>query len=195
MAIDAKTVKELRERTGAGMMDCKNALSESDGDVDKALDYLRKKGLKTASKKSSRETSDGLIGSYIHHNGKVGVLVEVNCETDFAAKTDSYAEFVKDLSQHIAAAKPQFVSSDEIPEDVKVKEREIYAAQIKGKPENIIEKIVDGKMEKFFQECCLLNQPFVKDDKKTISDVLTETIAKVGENIKIRRFARFDVSD
>lgn len=194
MAVDAKTVKELRERTGAGMMDCKKALSESDGNIDKALDYLRKKGLKTASKKASRDTSEGAVGAYIHHNGKVGVLVEVNCETDFAAKTEGFLGFVKDLSQHIAAAKPTYVSRDEVPEEIISKEREIFAAQVVGKPENIVDQIVNGKMEKFFQECCLVDQPFVKDDKKSVSDMLTETIAKVGENMKIRRFARFDVS-
>lgn len=195
MAIDAKTVKELRDRTGAGMMDCKEALADSNGDIDKALDFLRKKGLKTASKKSSRETSEGVVGSYIHHNGKIGVLVEVNCETDFAARSDPFQEFVKNIGQHIAAAQPKFLNHEQVPEDVVAKEREIAAAQIKGKPENIVEKIVDGKMEKFYGEICLLNQPFVKDDKKTITDYLTETIATVGENIVIRRFARYNVAE
>jgi elongation factor Ts len=195
MAIDAKTVKELRDRTGAGMMDCKQALADSNGDIDKALDYLRKKGLKTASKKSSRDTSEGIVGSYIHHNGKIGVLVEVNCETDFAARSDPFQEFVKNIGQHIAAAQPRYLKPEEVPEDVVNKEREIAAAQIKGKPENIVEKIVDGKMQKFYGEICLMNQPFVKDDKKTITDYLTETIATVGENIVIRRFVRYNVAE
>lgn len=195
VSIDAKTVKELRELTGAGMMDCKTALAESGGDVEKAKDYLRKKGLKTAGKKASREVSEGIVGAYIHHNGKVGVLVEVNCETDFAAKTDAFGDFVKDISQHIAASKPMYVSREEVPEELIAKEKEIYAAQITNKPANIVDKIVEGKMDKFYQECCLLDQAFVKDDSKTISALLTETIAKVGENMKIRRFARYDVSE
>lgn len=194
-AIDAKTVKELRERTGAGMMDCKQALAESNGDIDKALDYLRKKGLKTASKKSSREASEGAVGAYIHHNDKIGVLVEINCETDFAARSDPFKEFVKNITQHIAAAKPKYLSREEVPAEELEKEREIAAAQIKGKPENIVAKIVDGKMDKFFQEICLLDQAYVKDDKKTIAALLTETIATVGENMKIRRFVRFEVSE
>ena len=193
--IDAKMVKELRDRTGAPMMDCKEALGESDGDIEKALDFLRKKGLKTASKKASRTTSEGLVGSYIHHNGKIGVLVEVNCETDFAARSEPFQVFMKDLTQHIAAAKPTFLSREEVPEDVMAREREIFAAQVTGKPANIVDKIVDGKMEKYYQEYCLLDQSFVKDDKLTISGLVKETIARVGENIVVRRFARFDVND
>lgn len=193
--IDAKTVKELRDRTGAPMMDCKSALAETDGNVEKALEWLRKKGLKTANKKASRDASDGYVGAYIHHNGKIGVLVEVNCETDFAAKSEPFQEFVKNLTQHIAAARPLYLDREQVPEDVISKEREIAAAQIKGKPEEIVQKITDGKVEKYYQEVCLLDQSYVKDDKKTISALLTETIATVGENMKIRRFARFDVNE
>ncbi|MHC4945668.1 MAG: translation elongation factor Ts [Planctomycetota bacterium] len=195
MVIDAKTVKDLRDRTGAPMMDCKQALSESDGDVDKALEYLRKKGLKTATKKAGREASEGVIGSYIHHNNKIGVLVEINCETDFAARSEPFQEFVKNITQHIAAARPRYLKREEVPEELIAKEREIAAAQIKGKPENIVEKIVDGKMEKFYQEICLLDQAYVKEDKKTISQLLTETIATVGENMRIQRFARYEVGE
>jgi elongation factor Ts len=193
MTIDAKLVKELRDKTGAPMMDCKEALSESGGDLTKAAEYLRKKGLKTADKKASRQTSEGVVGSYIHHNGLVGVLVEVNCETDFVARNEEFQVLVRDLGQHIAAAKPLYLDREEVPGDVLSKEREIIAAQIKGKPDNIVEKIVDGKIGKYYQENCLLEQPFVKDDKKTIQDLVKETIGKLGENIKIRRFARFDV--
>lgn len=195
VSIDAKMVKELRDRTGAPMMDCKEALSASDGDMEKAFEFLRKKGLKAAAKKASRETSEGLVGAYIHHTGKVGVLLEVNCETDFAAKSEPLQAFLKDLTQHIAAARPRYLSREEVPAGVLEKEREIYAAQVTGKPANVVEKIVDGKMEKFFKETCLLEQPFVKDDKKSITDVLKETVARVGENMVIRRFARFDVSE
>jgi elongation factor Ts len=195
MAIDAKTVKDLRDRTGAPMMDCKQALAESDGDVDKALEYLRKKGLKTATKKAGREASEGVIGSYIHHNNKIGVLVEINCETDFAARSEPFQEFVKNITQHIAAARPKYLSREEVPEEMLAKEREIAAAQIKGKPENIVGKIVDGKMDKLYQEICLLDQAYVKDDKKTISQLLTETIATVGENMRIHRFTRYEVGE
>ena len=193
MTIDAKMVKKLREKTGAPMMDCKEALTESGGDLEKAAEYLRKKGLKTADKKASRETSEGLVGSYIHHNGLVGVLVEVNCETDFVARNEEFQALVHDLGQHIAAAKPLYLDREEVPEDVLAKEREIIAALIKGKPDNIVEKIVDGKINKYYQENCLLEQPFVKDDSKTIQDLVKELIGKLGENMKIRRFARFDV--
>jgi elongation factor Ts len=194
-AIDAKTVKDLRDRTGAPMMDCKEALSASGGDVEKALDWLRKKGLKTATKKASREASEGAVGSYIHHNGKIGVLVEVNCETDFAARSDPFQAFVKNLSQHIAAARPLYLNREEVPQDLLAKEREIAAAQIKGKPENIVEKIVTGRLEKYYQEICLMDQAYVKDDSKSISALLTETIAVVGENMQIRRFARFEIGE
>ena len=194
-AINAKMVKELRDRTGAPMMDCKEALTASGGDVEKALEFLRKKGLKTAAKKASRATGEGLVAAYIHHTGKVGVLVEVDCETDFAAKSEPFQAFLKDLTQHIAAARPLYLSREEVPAEVIEKEREIYAAQVTGKPENVVSKIVDGKMEKFFKESCLLEQPFVKDDKKSIGDLLKETVARVGENMVIRRFARFDVGE
>jgi elongation factor Ts len=193
MTIDAKQVKALREKTGAPMMDCKEALAESGGDMDKANEFLRKKGLKTADKKASRQTSEGLVGSYIHHNGLVGVLLEVNCETDFVARNPEFQEFVQNLCKHIAAANPRYVSPEEVPEDVLAKEKEIMRAQITGKPDNIVDKIVEGKIRKFFEETCLLDQPFVMDDKKTITQVLKEIIGKLGENMRIRRFARFDV--
>ena len=195
MTISAKVVKELRQRTGAPMMDCKQALSESDGDLEKAADYLRKKGLKTADKRAARETSEGLVGSYLHHNGLIGVLVEVNCETDFVARNEDFAAFVKELGQHIAAARPEYLDAEQVPEDVLDHEREIFTAQITGKPDDSVEKIVDGKIKKFYQEKCLLNQAFVKDDSKTVTDLVKEQIARCGENIKIRRFARFDVKD
>lgn len=195
MTISAKVVKELRERTGAPMMDCKQALTEVDGDLEKAADFLRKKGLKTADKRASRATSEGLVSSYLHHNGLIGVLVEVNCETDFVARNEGFVEFVRDLGQHIAAAKPEYLDAEKVPEDVLAREREIFAAQVTGKPADIVEKIVDGKIKKFYQEKCLVDQPFVKDDSLTIAALVKEQIAKLGENIKIRRFARFDVKE
>ena len=195
MTIDAKQVKALRDKTGAPMMDCKEALGASEGDLEKASEYLRKKGLQTADKKAARETSEGLVGSYIHHNGLVGVLVEVNCETDFVARGDDFQAFVKDLGQHIAAANPLYLTPEEVPEDVLDKERDIIKAQIKGKPDNIVDKIVEGKLNKYYQETCLLEQSFVKDDSKTIDQLLRELIGKVGENMKIRRFARFNVKE
>ncbi len=195
MSISASVIKDLRAQTGVGMMDCKKALTETDGDFDKALDVLRKKGLAMASKKASREASEGLIGSYIHMGGKLGVMVEINCETDFVAKTDDYIAFVKDVAMHIAAANPSFVSREEIPADVIAKEKEIYADQVKGKPENVVEKIVEGKLEKFYSETCLLDQVYVKDTdgKVKIKDLLLEKIAKLGENMLIKRFARFQL--
>jgi elongation factor Ts len=193
--ISAKMVKELREKSGAGIMDCKEALSECDGDMEKAVDFLRKKGLATAAKRAGRATSEGTIQSYIHMGGKIGVLVEVNCETDFVAKTDDFTAFAKDLAMHIAATSPVGVTPDDVPQTIIEREKDIYRAQAleMGKPEKMIDKIVDGKLSKFFKESCLLNQAFVRDPDKTIQDVLNEVIAKTGEKIEIKRFARFQV--
>ncbi len=195
MVISASMVKELREKTNAGMMDCKKALLEADGVMDTAFDLLRKRGLDIAAKKSSRATKEGVIGSYIHSNGKIGVLVEVSCETDFVAKNEDFKEFVKDLTLQVASAFPQYLSREEVPEEVIAKEKEIYSEQVKGKPENIIDKIVDGKLEKFYKQVCLVDQLFVKDDKKTINDLLKDKIAKLGENMTIKRFVRFQVGE
>ena len=195
MVISASMVKELREKTNAGMMDCKKALQEADGDMSTAFDLLRKRGLDIAAKKSSRATKEGVIGSYIHSNGKIGVLVEVSCETDFVAKNEEFKEFVKDLTLQVASAFPQYLSREEVPEEVIAKEKEIYSEQVKGKPENIIDKIVEGKLEKFYKQVCFVDQLFVKDDKKTINDLLKEKIAKLGENMAIKRFVRFQVGE
>jgi len=188
-------VKQLREKTNAGMMDCKKALVEAGGDLEKAEDILRKKGIASASKKASRSVKEGVVASYIHLQGKVGVLVEVNCETDFVAKNDIFREFVKDLTLHIAAAHPVYVVRDEVPEAVIEREREIYREQVKGKPANVVEKIVDGKLDKFYGSVCLLDQAFIKDPDKTIKDLVASKIAELGENIVIRRFARFAVGE
>jgi len=195
MSISASTVKELRDQTGAGMMDCKKALTESDGDADKALDVLRKKGLAKAQGKASREASDGYIGSYIHMGGKIGVLVEVNCETDFVAKTEDFQDLVKDIAMHIAATNPAYVSREEIPSEIIDKEKEIYASQVENKASQVVEKIVEGKLEKFFSEACLVDQVFVKDpdQKAKIKDLIVEKIAKLGENIVIKRYVRFQL--
>ncbi|MBI4690494.1 MAG: translation elongation factor Ts [Nitrospirae bacterium] len=194
--ISADMVKDLREKTGAGMMDCKRALAESSGDFEKAIDCLRQKGLATALKKAGRTASEGLIGSYVHMD-KIGVLVEVNCETDFVAKTDDFRGLVKDISLHIAAANPAYLSLEDVPQDVIEREKEIYRAQVTGKPPQVVEKIVEGKLDKFFCENCLLEQVFVKDpeQKLKIKDLVTEKIAKLGENILIRRFARFHLGE
>jgi elongation factor Ts len=188
-------VKQLREKTNAGMMDCKKALVETGGDLEKAEDILRKKGIASASKKASRSVKEGVVASYIHLHGKVGVLVEVNCETDFVAKNDIFRELVKDLTLHIAAAHPIYVVRDEVPEAVVEREREIYREQVKGKPANVVEKIVDGKLDKFYGSVCLLDQAFIKDPDKTIKDLVASKIAELGENIVIRRFARFAVGE
>jgi elongation factor Ts len=195
--ITASLVKELREKTGAGMMECKKALTEAGGDLDKAVELLRQKGLATAQKKAGRTASEGLIASYIHMN-KLGVLLELNCETDFVARTEDFKTLAKDIAMHIAATNPSYVSKEDVPQDVIEKEKEIYRAQISGKkPEHIIEKILEGKVEKFFEENCLLEQIFVKDpqQKKKVKDLITETVAKLGENIVIRRFARFQLGE
>ena len=193
MEINAKMVGELRESTGAGLMDCKKALVESEGNVDKAVEILRKKGAATAAKKATREASEGLVNSYIHLGGKVGVLVEVNCESDFVAKTDDFKNFVRDIAMHVAATNPVCVSREEIDPEIIKKEREIAEGQAEGKPPAAIEKIVEGKINKFLSESCLLEQAYVKNPDQTVQQVLTEKIATMGENMVIRRFARFQI--
>lgn len=188
-------VKQLREKTNAGMMDCKKALVEAGGDLEKAEDILRKKGIASASKKASRSVKEGVVASYIHLQGKVGVLVEVNCETDFVAKNEIFREFVKDMTLHIAAAHPVYVVRDEVPGAVIEREREIYREQVKGKPANVVEKIVDGKLEKFYGSVCLVDQAFIKNPDQTIKDLVSSKIAQLGENIVIRRFARYAVGE
>jgi elongation factor Ts len=194
-AIDPKVVKELREKTNAGMMDCKRALEEAAGDLAKAETILRTKGIASASKKASRATKEGIVASYIHLQGKVGVLVEVNCETDFVAKNENFRTFVKDITLHIAAAHPLYVSRDDVPGKLIEAEREIYKAQVKGKPANVVEKIVDGKLDKFYSTVCLLEQGFIKNPDVTIKDLLSAKIAELGENIVIRRFTRYLVGE
>jgi len=193
--ISATLVKELRQRSGAGIMDCKEALKECDADMDKASDYLRKKGLATAQKRAGREASEGVVQSYIHMGGKIGVLVEVNCETDFVAKTDDFKEFAKNIAMHIAAASPLGVVPEDITDVILEKEKEIYRQQAleMGKPEKMIDKIVEGKMSKFYKESCLMNQLYVRDTALTIADVLNDVIAKTGEKIEIGRFSRFQI--
>jgi elongation factor Ts len=197
MEISATMVKELREKTGAGIMDCKEALSASEGSMEAAFDYLRKKGMQAAEKRSSRATREGVVHSYIHGGGRLGVLVEVNCETDFVARTDDFQELCKDLGMQIAASNPQYVSIEQVPADAIAKERSILEEQARqsGRPENVIAKIVDGRLQKYYQDVCLLEQPFVKDTDKTVKDVLRDHIAKLGENISIARFARFVLGD
>ncbi len=197
MQISAQQVRDLREKTGAGIMDCKKALSESGGDVEKAITYLREKGLAAAQKKAGRQTSEGVVTSYIHAGGKIGVLVEVDCETDFVAKTEDFQNLARDLAMHIAALNPLYVKREDVPQDVLERERDIFRAQAKesGKPENVVEKIVEGKIEKYFKENCLLEQGFVKDPDRTVGDLITEAIAKLGENIQVSRFARFKVGE
>lgn len=194
--ISASLVKELRKKTGAGMLDCRNVLQETDGDLDKAVDLLREKGLSKAAKKSSRIAAEGLVEAYIH-GGRIGVLVEVNSETDFVAKTDEFKEFVKDVAMQIAASSPKYVSREEVPEDIINHEKEVLTQQAmnEGKPQNIAEKMVEGRIEKFYKEIVLLEQPFIKDPDKSIETLLKEKIAKIGENIKIRRFVRFEVGE
>ena len=195
--ISATMVKQLREKSGAGMMDCKQALVECDADIDKAVDFLRKKGLATAQKRAGRAMTEGTIQSYIHMGGKLGVLVEVNCETDFVAKNEDFVQFAKNIAMHIAATNPLGVRAEDVPEDTVQRERDIYQAQAleTGKPENVVTKIVDGKMNKFFKENCLLNQPYVRDPELAVEDVLNELIAKIGENITIKRFVRFQTGE
>lgn len=195
--VTAALVKELREKTGAGMMDCKKALVEANGDLERASEVLRERGLASAAKKAGRVASEGLVESYIHAGGRIGVLVEINCETDFVAKNDEFRTFVKDIAMHIAAASPQYVRREEVPADIVQKEREILRAQTlnEGRPENIVDKIVDGRIDKFFKDSCLMEQMFVKDPDKSIDTLLREKIATIGENISIRRFARFVVGE
>jgi len=197
MNITAEMVKELRERTGSGIVDCKKALIESNGDMEKAIEYIRQKGLATAAKKSGRIAAEGIVDAYIHGGGRIGVLVEVNIETDFAAKNEEFRSFVKDIAMQIAASNPQYVKREDIPQEVIDREKEILMAQAmnEGKPANIAEKMVAGRIEKFFKEVCLLEQPFIKDPDKTVKDILNEKIAKIGENISIRRFVRYEMGE
>jgi len=193
--ITAALVKELREKSGAGMMDCKKALTATGGDLELAMDELRKQGLASAQKKSSRATKDGAVDSYVHAGGKIGVLVEVGVETDFVSRSDPFREFTHDLAMHVAAAAPRWVARDEVPEDIVVREKAIYAEQVKGKPEHVLEKIVTGKLEKFFAETCLMEQPFIKDTDRTIEQLRTDLVGVIGENVEVRRFARFQLGD
>jgi len=195
MEVTAEKVKELRERTGIGMMECKVALGECGCDMDKAIEILRKKGYARAEAKSSRAAKEGMIGSYIHMNGRIGVLIEVNCESDFVARNCEFQELVKELAMQIAAAKPRYIASTDVPEDIVAKEKEIIKAQLGDmkKPPEIMEKIVVGKLGKFFEEVCLLDQPYIRDDKLKVRDLLTQLVAKIGENIKVGRFARFEI--
>jgi elongation factor Ts len=197
LAISTSLIKELREKTGVGIMDCKTALKECDGDISRAIDFLRKKGIATAKKRGGRATSQGQVQSYIHAGGKIGVLVEVNCETDFTGKTEDFTSFVRDIAIQIAATNPVAVDRERIPADLLEKEKDIYATQAResGKPEKIIDKIVEGKLGKFFSETCLLEQPFVKNPDITVQDLLNEMMAKTGENILIRRFVRFQLGE
>ncbi|HEY4484898.1 MAG TPA: translation elongation factor Ts [Nitrospiria bacterium] len=197
MAIDAGLVKDLREKTGAGMLDCQKALVQTNGDVNRAMDLLREKGLASAQKKAGRATNEGLVISYIHAGGKLGVLCEINCETDFVAKTNDFQELGRDLAMHVAAAAPQFVRREDVPEDLVGKEKSIFQAQAResGKPPAVIEKIVAGRIEKFYSDICLLEQPFVKDPGTTIKDLLSQKIAKLGENISVRRFTRYRLGE
>jgi elongation factor Ts len=197
MDITAQMVKQLRERTGAGMMDCKAVLNEAQGDMEKAVDLLRKKGLAAAAKKAGRVTAEGAVGSYIHAGGKIGVLVEVNCETDFVARTEPFQELVRDIALHIAAADPRFVGREEVTGEDLDRERAIYREQAlaSGKPANVVDRIVEGKLEKYYSEFVLLEQPFVKDPDKSVGQLIAERVGKIGENIKVRRFARFKLGE
>src|SRR6266436_6692227 len=197
MQIPAQLVKELRERTNAGFSDCRAALVEAGGDIEKAIAVLRKKGQAAAAKKAQREASEGLVGSYIHAGGKIGVLVEINCESDFVARTEAFQQLTHDIAMHIAALDPRYVRREDVTPEMLEKEREIYKAQAlaTGKPENVVERIVNGKMEKFYEENCLYEQHFIKDESVTIGEMITQAIAKLGENISIRRFARFKVGE
>jgi elongation factor Ts len=193
--ISAKTVKELREKTGAGMMDCKQALAETGGDMEKAVDVLRQKGLAAAQKKSSRVTKEGAIDAYVHGGGRIGVLVEVGVETDFVARSDPFTEFTHDLAMQVAASNPLWVRREEVPEHVVAREKGIYREQAKGKPDNVVEKMVDGKLNKFFAEVCLMEQPFVKDPDRTVEQLRTDLVGIIGENVEVRRFVRFQLGE
>jgi len=196
-AVSAAAVKELREKTGAGMLDCKKALEAANGDMTKAIEVLREKGLAAAANKAGRIATEGAVGSYIHAGGRIGVLVEINCETDFVAKTDQFKDFVKDIAMHISASSPKFISRDEVPQDELEKEREILKAQAlnEGKPAHIVDKMVEGRLSKYYEEFCLLEQSFIKDPDKTIETLVKEKIATIGENISIRRFVRFELGE
>lgn len=193
--ISAEAVKKLREKTGLGMMQCKEALTASGGDPEKAVDFLRKKGLETSAKRAGRATNQGLVGCYIHVTGKIGVMVEVNCESDFVARSDDFKDLVKNVCMHVAATNPLAVSPEDVPADVIAREKEIYAEQVKGKPAQITEKIVEGKLQKFFAERCLIEQPYVKNTDITVGALVKEVIAKLGENISIRRFVRYELGE
>ena len=197
MEITSGMVKELREKTGAGMMDCKEALASSEGDFEKAIDYLRKKGMSAATKRSSKAAKDGTIATYIHMGGKIGVMVELNCETDFVAKTDSFQSLAKDLAMQVAATNPTYVNAQEISSEALEREKEIYRSQLlaEKKPEKIWDKIIEGKLNKYYEEVCLMNQKFIKDDSITVETLLNNMIAKTGENIVVRRFARFQLGE
>lgn len=197
MAVDAKLVKTLREITGAGMLECKAALEEANGDLEAAVEILRKKGIAKASKKAGRETKEGLIHSYIHAGGRIGVLLELNCETDFVARNDLFKELANEIALQIAAMRPQYVKKEDVPREIVEKEAEIAieAAKAEGKPQHIAEKIAEGKVEKFYKEVCLYEQPYIKDDKKTVEDLIKEYIAKIGENIQVRRFCRYELGE
>lgn len=195
--VSATLVRDLREKTGAGFMDCKKALAETAGDLDKAVTLLREKGLAAAAKRAARTASEGQVSSYIHANGKIGVLIEVNCETDFVARTPEFQGLVKDLAMQVAAASPRFLRREEVPADVVEAERSIYRAQAAGtgKPAQVIEKIIDGKVDKFFADICLLEQPFIKEPGRTVGQLVTDVVAKIGENVVVRRFARFQLGE
>jgi elongation factor Ts len=195
--ISMAMVKELRERTQAGIMDCKRALQETNGDIDKAITLLREKGLAAAAKKAGRTANEGIVDAYIHAGGRIGVLIEVNCETDFVAKNETFRTLVRDLAMQVAASRPLYVSRDQVSESLLEEERAVYAATARneGKPENIIERIVEGRIERFYKEICLLEQPFIKDPDRTVEDLIKETIATLGENISVRRFARYEMGE
>lgn len=197
MEIGAALVRELREKTGAGMMDCKKALLESAGDMEKAVDYLRQKGLALASRKESRAAAEGLVGSYIHGGGRIGVLVELNCETDFVARTPEFQDLLKDVAMQIAAANPRYIRREDVPEDELEREHQIYHQQAieSGKPEKIVGKIVDGKMERFYSEVCLLEQEFIKDPDRQVGDLIKEVVARLGENVQVKRFTRYHIGE
>jgi elongation factor Ts len=197
MSISAKLVKELRDKTGAGMMDCKKALTETNGDLQKAVDYLRKKGMQSASSKFGRKASNGLIASYIHLDGKVGVLLEINCETDFVAKTPEFNELAKNITLQVAAANPKYVKREDVPEEIINKEKEVYFGQVENlnKPQKVLDNIVEGKLNKYFKEICLLEQEYIRDSEKTVNQLVLETIAKLKENIIVRRFIRYQLGE
>ncbi len=197
MEITAQMVKELRQATAAGILDCRKALDSADGDFDKAVDYLREKGLAKAAKRMGRDAKDGLVDAYIHAGGRIGVLIEVNCETDFVARTQEYKDLVSGLAMQVAAMKPQFLTREDVPESVLEHERGLYRAQAlqEGKPENVVDRIVDGRLEKFYKEACLMEQDYIRDEEKTIDDLVKEQINKTGENIVVRRFARFELGE